>query len=196
MGDWRGKLKKKKRTLAGEKQESGAAPREQGKPAVAPTGPAQRPVVPPRYICLGLDFGTSSTKAVARLLQTGPAHAIPFDGISSADQPYLAPTRLGVTSEGELRIAAPNGGGGVEDLKVKLMIAPWDAAPTYEGAALWARPADLAAGYLALILQKAIAWCDATIRPTLGQADVIWSLNVGIPARDFDATAIKEGFLT
>jgi len=196
MGDWREKLKEIRRALRGEKQESDVPARGRAQPVVAPAGQVQRPVVPPRYICLGVDFGTSSTKAVARLLQTGPAHAVPFDGIASPDQPYLAPTRLAVTSEGELRIAAPNGGGWVEDLKVKLMVAPWEVAPAYEGAALSARPADLAAGYLALILQKAIAWCEATIRPSLGHAEIVWSLNVGIPARDFDATAIKEGFLT
>lgn len=195
MGDWREKLKEIKRKLGADRD--GPEPAKQPAGAVTvPAGPAPRPKLAKRYVCLGLDFGTSSTKAVLRLLQTGPAYAVPFEGLGNPGQIYLAPTRLAVSPQGVLRLGDATGGGWVEDLKVKLMERPWSPAPVYSGAALSARPADLAAGYLGLLLQKAFAWSEATVRPLIGSAEVVWSLNLGIPARDFGATAIKDAFLT
>ena len=191
--DWKEKLKELKRGLGATKPDSTG---DQGRPP--PPAPAlggmPRAAQVRRYLCLGLDFGTSSTKAVVRLLPTGPAYAIPFAGFAATDQPYLAPTRLGVTGAGVLTLSAPHGGGWVEDLKVKLMVGPWEAVPVYEHATLHARPVDLAAGYIALVLQKALAWCDKNVRPSLGTPDIAWQMNLGIPARDFDATLIREGF--
>ena len=201
MGDWKDKLKELRNALAGEKKNTPGLLRlpehSAGKSrALEPKAPMQSPTLPKRYVCLGLDFGTSSTKAVARLLPTGPAYAISFEGIGSAGQPYLAPTRLAVMSDGSFLLTAPKGADWVEDLKVKMMEAPWQATPVFHGAAVSARPVDLAAGYVALVLQKALVWCDASIRPVLGQAEIVWSVNLGIPARDFDATSIKDAFLT
>lgn len=195
MGDWREKLKEIKRSLVGAAQEPPVASSPTKAPSPGDGRPTENRPLAPRYVCLGLDFGTSSTKAVARLLPSGPAFAIPFEGIASADHPYLAPTRLAVAAGGMLTLSMQNGIGWVEDLKVRLMEAPWQSAPIFAGAAVSARPADLAAGYLALILRNALGWCDKSIRPSLGAAEIAWRMNVGIPARDFDAASIKEAFL-
>lgn len=192
--DWKEKLKELKWGFGGSKPDSTSDQRQPRPPAPAPRG-APHPAQVRRYLCLGLDFGTSSTKAVVRLLPTGPAFAIPFAGLANTDQPYLAPTRLGVTGAGVLTLSTSTGGEWVEDLKVRLMEAPWQAAPVYDGATVLARPADLVAGYIALVLRKALGWCDQNVKPSLGAADIAWQMNLGIPARDFDATSIKEGFL-
>jgi hypothetical protein len=198
MGDWKDKLKDLKRALSapssnGAKEETPRANRPQS-PSTRPSRPAT-PTVARRYVCIGLDFGTSSTKAVTRLLDTGPAFAIPFEGIASAEHAYLAPTRLAVAPDGLLRLAVQNGSGWVEDLKVRLMEAPWTSAAAFQGAGVSARPVDLAAGYIALVLRKARSVSETLVRPSIGQAELVWSLNLGIPARDLDATSIKEAFL-
>lgn len=193
MGDWREKLKEFKRSLTGEAQPPAAARRSDATPGVETR--SRVPTPPLRYLCLGLDFGTSSTKAVVRLLPSGPAWAIPLEGIASAEQPYLAPTRLAVAIDGTLTLVTQNGGGWVEDLKVRLMESPWQSVPIFAGAGMSARPADLAAGYLALILRNALPWTERSVRPSLGGGEIAWRMNVGIPARDFDAASIREAFL-
>lgn len=192
--DWKEKLKELKRGITGSKSDS-PTDRQQSTAAASALRESPQHAQTSRDLCLGLDFGTSSTKAVVRLLPTGPAFAIPFAGIASTDQPYLAPTRLGVHGTGTLTLSNPQGGGWVEDLKVRLMEAPWEACPVYDGATILARPADLGACYLALILQKALSWCDQNVKPRLGAANIRWQMNLGIPARDFGATSIREGFL-
>jgi hypothetical protein len=72
------------------------------------------------------------------------------------------------------------------------MEKPWDAMPECPDA----RAIDLAAAYLALILRHIHNWFDIEIRQGIGQAEVVWSMNVGIPARDFDAEKIRTAFYT
>src|SRR5690349_15301096 len=125
MGDWRDKLREIKRSLVGGRQDpavtsSRSNPRLPDADRLTEKRPAGL-----RYLCLGVDFGTSSTKAVAQLLPMGPAFAIPFEGIAGTEQPYLAPTRLAVTAGGALTLSLQSGSGWVEDLKVRLMEAPW-----------------------------------------------------------------------
>lgn len=193
MADWREKLKEIKRSLTGQTQPAAETRRTDATSAADTRSSVATP--PLRYLCLGLDFGTSSTKAVVRLLPTGPAWGVPFEGIASAEHPYLSPTRLAVAVDGTFTLATHNGGGWVEDLKVRLMESPWQSAPIFAGAAISARPADLATGYLALILRNALEWTERSVRPSLGGGEIAWRMNVGIPARDFDAASIREAFL-
>lgn len=193
MGDWREKLKEIKRSLVGGAQQTSSAT--VGRPTEAPQAKSTPVATPLRYLCLGLDFGTSSTKAVVRLLPAGPAWAVPFEGIAGPDHQYLAPTRLAVSVTGALALSASEGGDWVEDLKVRLMEQPWQVVPIFTGATVSARPSDMAAGYLALILRNVRAWAEKSIRPSLGHGDIAWRMNVGIPARDYDSASIKEAFL-
>jgi len=195
MGDWKEKLRDVKRALTGAKPTDADTP-QSSRPSLTTAAPTAKRPTPKRYLCVGFDFGTSSTKAVVRLLETGPAYAVPFKDLGRSEHLYLAPTRLAVASDGRLGLSAPNGSGWVEELKVGLMQRPWDAAPAYEGSKLAARPADLAAAYIALVLREVFAWCEAAIRPLIGQAEIVWSLNLGIPARDLDPGPIREAFLT
>jgi hypothetical protein len=154
--------------------------------------PAAKP--PALHFCLGLDFGTSATKAVIQALPSGPAFAVPLGRLAGCAEVYLAPTRLWLAPDGEVSRDAVGAGEWVEDLKVRLMSAPWTPAESKVASGLACRPVDFAAAYLASAIRQARAWCDEEVRPRFGGCDVTWSMNLGIPARDFDATDIRSSF--
>lgn len=187
--DWKEKLEQLKRNFVGleKKPISGTVP--------APADNVLK-LTPERvYFCLGLDFGTSSTKAVVKMQTVARAYAVPFfPGIASEDQPYLAPTCLWVGERGAVGFVASGGGGWVEELKVRLMEKPWERAPSWLGASISARPSGLATAYVALTIREVMGWFDKHVKPTLGTVDIHWAFNLGIPARDFDAIEIKEAF--
>jgi hypothetical protein len=191
MSDWKEKLKKLKQVKhAGASKEPEEAP-----PATMPAEPrVQRPQR--RDLCIGLDFGTSSTKAVVRLLPSGPAYAVPLGDRTGARDPYLAPTRLWIGPNGELSLTGNGAGHWAEELKVRLMEEPWQSAQATPALSIEARPVDLAAAYLALTLRDLFAWCRKKLLPALGSVELRWSMNVGIPVRDYDAEEIKRAFLT
>ncbi len=186
--DWREKLKQLKRDIVGPDMKPVSSI------ASALADNAQKPKSERVYFGLGLDFGTSSTKAVVKMQTVDRAYVVPFRGTASAEQPYLAPTRLRVTEQGGVELGDTGIGGWVEELKVRLMEEPWAHAPAWPGASISARPAGLATAYVALIVRSVLGWFDMHVKPTLGTADIQWALNLGIPARDFDATEIKEAF--
>jgi hypothetical protein len=148
-----------------------------------------------RDLCVGLDFGTSSTKAVVRLLPTGPAYAVPLGGPTGSGVSYLAPTCLWVAPSGELSLRRSDGARRVEELKVRLMTEPWENAPPSPGLSAATRPVDLAAAYLGLALRDVLAWFGRDLRPALGPVEARWSMNVGIPVRDYDEDRVKNAFL-
>jgi hypothetical protein len=193
MGEWKDKLAELKKSLLGAK----AAPEQpdsKGARPVAQSGQTSHKQPARRYVCIGLDFGTSSTKAVVQLLPVGPAFAVPLAGAGASAGPYLAPTRLWVKDDGAAALAADGSGGWVEDLKVNLMERPWQSSPAVPGAQVLSRPADHAAAFLTLTLRSLLSWIDEEVRPSLGVAQISWSMNLGIPARDFDAEMIREAF--
>jgi len=195
--DWKEKLRQLKNQVVGSENNTQRTPSSSagGPQATQTTAPARTPRAERRYVCLGLDFGTSSTKAVIRVQPIGPAYAVPFGDLAPNDQPYLAPTRLWVARSGDLSLRKSGDGGWVEHLKVRLMERPWEAAPAYEGDTTNARSIDLVAGYLALTLRKIFAWFGSGVRGSLGQVEVLWAMNMGMPARDWDAKEIHSAFL-
>lgn len=193
MADWKAALKNLKK-------QPGESPAP-ANPGIADLGAAvqasrEPPSAPPaRYLCLGLDFGTSSTKAVIRVLPSGPAFAIAFCGGNGGTNTYLAPTRLWIGNDGGACLEAATVGGWVEEMKVRLMQGPWAREAAVTGMDIKARPADLAAAYLGLLIRRILEWSKTNVLPSLGGARIVWSLNMGIPARDFDAKEIYEAFL-
>lgn len=150
--------------------------------------------LPQRDLCIGLDFGTSSTKSVVRLLPSGPAYVVKFSNGGDEVEPYLMPTRLWVATNGTLALQEMGDGGWVQELKVTLMEQPWIKGPVSQDSKIEARPVDLAAGYIALVLRSLHQWCDEQVLPALGAVKPRWSLNLGIPARDLGANEIREAF--
>jgi hypothetical protein len=192
VADWKEKLKELKRRMR-----SGATGvHEHARPAAAPA----KPVVPRtqiRDLCVGLDFGTSATKAVVRLLPAGPAYAVPLGEETVTPETYLGRTRLWIAADGSLSLNPDGDGRWAEALKVRLMDEPWQKQNiAISGLQIEARAVDLAAAYLALTLRRIFDWCRSKVLPDLGDVAIRWSFNLGIPVRDWDAQTIKSAFLT
>lgn len=191
--NWKDALKKLKQGRGG----AGPAKKEEeskGAETASVAPPARGKTPATRDLCIGLDFGTSSTKCVVRLLPSAPAWAVPLGGEGKKQDPYLAPTQLWVALDGTLSLKKKGAGGWAEELKVRLMEAPWAEVTAATGLDVQARPVDLAAGYLALVLRSVFDWFERSVQPVLGAAKPRWSFNLGIPARDYDAAEIKSAF--
>jgi hypothetical protein len=119
---------------------------------------------------------------------------VPLAPRANGADPYLAPTRLWVDRTGGLSLEKKTDGGWAEELKVRLMEQPWTRAAAAQGLILEARPVDLAAGYLALVLRAVFDWCQSNVLRKFGEAEARWSFNLGIPVRDYDANETKEAF--
>jgi len=188
MPDWREQLKQVKRDLGGQQP----GPQGAGRAAAADGGHEQ--VRPRHYVCIGLDFGTSSTKAVVQVAN-GAAFAVPLSAADGEIEPYLGPTRLWVARTGATAMAESGAGAWVSALKVSLMHAPWDRVPVVEDFPIEARPVDLGAAYVAHVLRRIRSWFEREVRPQLGNAEIAWLMNMGIPARDYAAKDIHDAFL-
>ncbi|MBX3648628.1 MAG: hypothetical protein KF766_13250 [Rhodocyclaceae bacterium] len=193
MGDWRKQLSDFKKVMQGKQPERKPMPG-QAAATGSEKGPEETKPLPQRDLCIGLDFGTSSTKSVVRLLPSGPAYVVEFSKGGDEVEPYLMPTRLWVATDGTLALQEKGGGGWIQELKVTLMEQPWIKGPVSPGSKVVARPVDLAAGYIALVLRSLQRWCDEQVLPALGAVKPRWSLNLGIPARDLGANEIREAF--
>ena len=119
---------------------------------------------------LGFDLGTSSLKAVVGDRNRRVHYAVPFRDAIGIDQ-YLLPTRLyqtgGIyTLEG---VSQPD----YQNLKLDLMEDPTNNQ---------ARQRMVA--FIALSLRQISAWFQKAHGNTYGKSNLLWSLNVGVPAAE------------
>ncbi len=142
----------------------------------------------PMEVILGLDLGTSSTKAVVRtpFLANGRALAAPIAGPDAQHSPYLAPTMLVAESDDSLRIAEIGRSGSVPtSLKVAVMDRPDDTQAI----------ARLAC-FLALAARRARDWFLETQQEIVSPYELEWIWNLGIPSDGSGSAArIQEAFL-
>ncbi|RBP68625.1 hypothetical protein [Marinobacter nauticus] len=125
---------------------------------------------PEEELFLGFDLGTSSLKAVVGDRNRRVHYAVPFRDAVGIDQ-YLLPTRLYQTSgiytlEG---VSQPD----YQNLKLDLMEDPTNNQ---------ARQRLVA--FIALSLRQISAWFQKAHGNTYGKSNLLWSLNVGVPAAE------------
>ena len=136
-------------------------------------------------VVLGVDFGSTTTKLVARApyLPGEPAFAIPVRDFAQVDgHPHLWASRLWEGPDGALSLAPDPGGAPICAIKTRLMQDGDEASQ-----------AD-AAAFLAQILAVARGWvmterADITRRGTLR-----WSYNFGFPAQSLDEKALAARY--
>jgi hypothetical protein len=131
-------------------------------------------------LIIGLDFGTSSVKAVIRDHQADRAYAVPFT--DSPENPFLLPSRV-YCSRGVFSLD----GGEVarRDLKLRLLGC---AAPS---------PVDEfndACAFLALIIRHCRGWLFDEYAPNYRKTRINWSLNLGLPARSYEEAGLVTLF--
>jgi hypothetical protein len=139
---------------------------------------------------IGLDFGTSCTKCVIGV--AGRAVAVPFSGLSPKGSPYLLPTQLWLEGDRSLSLRPSRGAQPISGIKVGLMRVPDSAFQLGGGSE--ATPVTLAAAYLGLVIRHACEWLVAEKRGLLGDVDLTWQLNVGLPAKSHDDIQTSAAF--
>jgi hypothetical protein len=162
-----------------------------GAPHVSPAATARRGI----EIVLGVDFGTSSTKIVARLpYEAGsPAYAVPVPTFARAEEhPYLWASRLWLASDGTFSLAPLPGAAVSCALKAGLMANP--PAPVMSAMAAQANAEEAACAFLALQVRQARGWL-ATERAMLMQRGAItWSYNFGFPAASLNNSDLRRRY--
>ena len=135
---------------------------------------------------LGLDMGTSCTKAIVRLpYEAGePAIAIPAPSpCRSGDDSYLWRTVLWLQEDGSFRAWPTTRATVLTALKQGLIVAP--------GAV---NRAEAAAAYLAFVIRYVRGWLLLN-RPHLFRGrKPVWLVNLGMPAASYDDVRIAEPY--
>jgi hypothetical protein len=164
------------------------------RPKQADPGRASTPQpqpVPALELGLGIDLGTSCTKVVLQDQTTRDAWAVPFEGLPTAGNKYLLVTRL-ILSEGGL-LALTGEGSPVSDLKIRLMGTDLDEVSA--GGAGPVSPLELAAAYLALVIDHARRWfADSLQAQRFPGRTVNWHLAIGIPSTSLDGFTERKNF--
>lgn len=136
---------------------------------------------------MGIDFGTSSSKIVVRtpFIAGGRALAVPLISSPEAGRRYLVPTVLAEGRDGALVLPDGQGNGAtLSRLKVDLMSDPNN--PDVQARA---------AAYIALLVRRSESWFHSSQRSTVGDRELRWHWNLGIPSAGYDDEGIRKGFL-
>lgn len=135
-------------------------------------------------LVVGLDFGTSCTKAVVRSPFAFRARATAVRWRSgTAESPYLLPTVLYETNAGFELDPSDATRETHTSLKVALMNNPRSRDARVR-----------AAVYLGLALRSARRWFLHSERDAYGDAHLRWAVNLGIPSAGYDDEPVREAF--
>ena len=145
---------------------------------------------------LGIDFGTSSTRAVVRLpfyTQT-PTFAIPIGhGIRDLEQ-YLLPTKLFVDKQGFCSLMFDVGASMFVELKANLMARPHTHMQAVFGPPCAIPTTVVATAYLALVLRQARTWFISEKGREYGRFTLDWMVNFGLPAAIDNSSKRRRSF--
>ena len=122
-------------------------------------------------LILGLDFGTSTVKAVIRDHTGGQAFAIPFT--ASPENPYVLPSH--VFRDGNAY--SLDRGSVIRDLKLRLL----DPALKHPAEEL-----DDACAFLALVIRHCRGWLFDNYKSRYKNQQLTWRANLGLPVRSYE----------
>lgn len=145
-----------------------------------------------RHLVVGLDFGTSCTKIVFRDQADRRSIAVPLWRPPNGRNPYLLPSIVSMDARGAFSLGAKGGERTIRDPKMLLMDSP---AGSFSVDGFGPIPTQaLATAFLALALQQYRRWFEQEKSGLYRGMDLIWELNLGIPARSFDTTEVLEAY--
>jgi hypothetical protein len=149
-------------------------------------------------IVLGIDFGTSSTKIVARLpYEAGsPAFAVPVPPYARAeDHAYLWASRLWLTPDGAFSLRPMPGADLTCALKTNLMVSGNLGRTVLNPVAGMAAMAEgAAAAFLALQIRQAKGWLVTEKPALLRKGPPRWSYNLGFPAASLNDRELRARY--
>jgi len=138
-------------------------------------------------IVIGFDFGTSSSKLVFRDTGRQTAYAVPFGSMSSVPENiYLLPTYIYINDEGELNLTGD--GHYYTNLKVDLIKNAGKPIFKMEKTGEFISASELATAYMGIVLEFAKDWFLNHTKTIYQKTQIQWSLNLGIPSKNYDDT--------
>lgn len=140
---------------------------------------SSRNVTNQNIVMIGLDFGTSSTKVVLQDVAKR-AYAVPFTDV--AKNPYLLPAKIYET-EGVFSLEA--GQTTYRDLKLILLQDRVDLMTLVP-----------AVTYLAMVIRHSQGWLWDNHHDTYAKDQIIWGLNLGLPAASYENARLVMRFMT
>ncbi len=143
-------------------------------------------------VVIGLDVGSTSTKVVVRtpydaLLREGQAVPVP-DWLRAEGHPHYWTTVLWREPGGRHALLPGPGAAAMERLKVAFLEAARDGGDGAERAAC-----DMTA-WIALMLRQTRGWLRRSQPRLAAERRLRLAVNVGIPARSHDATALRDRY--
>jgi hypothetical protein len=143
-------------------------------------------------LVIGLDFGTSCTKAIIRDNSLQLAYAVPFKGLDENNQPYLILTKLFVHHNGMCSLK--NGDDVIDDAKIQLMDNPEAIIFTDSRTGDKITALEVSIAYIALILREIRYWFFDVHRDKYKNREFLWELNIGLPSRSYDDKVLHDTF--
>lgn len=166
---------------------------------VNPRPPVRQSDARPLIVVLGIDFGTSSTKAVIRVpyYAGSPTYAVPLADMQSTGlrlSKYILPTRVFVDEDGRCFLSSAPGLSSFADLKTDLMSVPSEESSLGYGLSSTSSAIVKSTAYLALVLRRSFDWFDSSQKNIFGRFKYDWMINMGLPAAVDDKKALRDRF--
>jgi hypothetical protein len=148
-------------------------------------------------VVIGVDFGTTSTKLVARLpYEAGsPSFAVPVPAFAMAEgHPYLWASRLWLSPDGAFSLAPRPQAAVVCAIKANLMTTADVNHVAVTAMAAEASVEEVATAFLALQLRQTRGWLTTEHTAVLGRGKVVWSYNFGFPAASLNDEGLQARY--
>lgn len=148
-------------------------------------------------VVLGVDFGTSSTKLVARLPYVAgePCFAVPAPGFAQAEEhPHLWTSRLWLSPDGCFSLCPEPNAAVLCSIKASLMRPDCDRVFALHTASAAATAMEAAAAFLGLQIRQARGWLITAHRQEFQRGPLRWSYNVGFPAASLNDGALVSRY--
>jgi hypothetical protein len=146
------------------------------------------------HIVVGIDFGTSCTKVVFQAPYMRRSWAVSFHPELESVSVYLQQTVVYVTSDNHVVLDKRNDSHKCGDLKMLLLTDENRELFKHEDGSS-VRLKELSACYIALVLKKAHQWFQETHGHLFVGQNIVWQLNVGMPAKNYDDEDLHKRFL-
>jgi len=135
------------------------------------------------HLSIGMDVGTSCTKVVIGDIDSNRFYAVPFK--AHAEDAYLFPTEVEQAGSIIYPISQGQEAETHRNLKLDLIDAPDSINYRIRMVA-----------YIAYVIRHSISWFLQIYGDYIGEREVLWTLNIGIPAGKGEQTSLGKLFLT
>lgn len=135
-------------------------------------------------VVIGLDFGTSYTKAAVGLMDR--IYAVRWDGTSSSPNAFLLPSEYTVLPDGSAMLGQFPG---ANTSQVKR-----DLKLPFANPAISSQSITTAAVFLALVLRYVRGWVFHYHGTKIGNAKIRWQLNLGAPSNGLEDDRLEQAY--